>query len=903
MSPSPAPSLAPAGSSSYSSNTLHVGDGTWDSTRDDFLLPNLVGLNFETMRYNGMGNRFRDLPQYHALIRAHGVIAAITFLGILPAAIFLARFYDRQPRWALRLHIWLQILTVGLSTVVFVIGWFAVGPRRSLTNPHHGIGLALYVLILFQALYGWWVHGREKGKRILKIPLKLVLHQWLGRAIALLGIVQIPLGLTLYGSPVSLFVLYTLFTFALLVLYFILTYRRQPLIGYDGRGSYTSGSVSDTVEDRSSRRSRLGPLAAAGAAGAGIAAIRRHRSRSRTDSRPEVISSRPPSSRPPSGSYIEQEKYSESGRHGGRWKDWLLKGGAAVGGFALIKNLLERRKDKDRDSDTDHYHAPLGGPHSISDESISRLSRLEEGRPIPPVHSQPYLSTPMPSQSQSQFPSDVTSQVQPHLRPRRSYSESSLYSRPDYRPRPERKDEAHNLRDGLATLGAVGLVKEIFRKRREKKEQRRIEELRQQELEEERIARANSQRYTGDGFPNRVGRRGSLTTSTSFTETNDTLGSRPHQGMPAPVVAAGSSAGAAGAVPGTSQVHFADGGGPSTASILPGPGSLNPPPQPYPQSQTTGATLPPPPSGPPPAGTHHQDYGSDVSSGGRPHHLGADAAAAGVAAGAAAAEAGRRSDHSPSRADAVVSPPVAVNVKWHKDGRHVTLRRLSEQEAAAEREARRRDRHDKTRRNGAGAATGAAAASELSGVDPGERWRRTEAMERQQAEEMRIEAEQKAQQAAAAGLAPPPLSQPPPLQQPQQQTWPAQPQQPQQQYPPPPSGPPPQQRPQPPYPPSSAAAGYPPGLLPEQQPQPTYPSPSATAGYPPPDPPPPGHFSSPGSASIGSPGAHDGTNTEASADWASNRRRRRAERAQARQAAAARAAASASSGVGDVEFD
>jgi len=45
--------LAPAGSSSYSSNTLHVGDGTWDSQRNDFLLPNLVGLNFDTMRYNG----------------------------------------------------------------------------------------------------------------------------------------------------------------------------------------------------------------------------------------------------------------------------------------------------------------------------------------------------------------------------------------------------------------------------------------------------------------------------------------------------------------------------------------------------------------------------------------------------------------------------------------------------------------------------------------------------------------------------------------------------------------------------------------------------------------------------------------------------------------------------------
>jgi hypothetical protein len=32
---------------------MYVGDGTWDSTRNTFLLPNLVGLNFATMQYNG----------------------------------------------------------------------------------------------------------------------------------------------------------------------------------------------------------------------------------------------------------------------------------------------------------------------------------------------------------------------------------------------------------------------------------------------------------------------------------------------------------------------------------------------------------------------------------------------------------------------------------------------------------------------------------------------------------------------------------------------------------------------------------------------------------------------------------------------------------------------------------
>jgi hypothetical protein len=48
-----ADTLSPAGSSTYSSDTMYVGDGTWDSTKNTFLLPNLVGLNFATMQYNG----------------------------------------------------------------------------------------------------------------------------------------------------------------------------------------------------------------------------------------------------------------------------------------------------------------------------------------------------------------------------------------------------------------------------------------------------------------------------------------------------------------------------------------------------------------------------------------------------------------------------------------------------------------------------------------------------------------------------------------------------------------------------------------------------------------------------------------------------------------------------------
>lgn len=121
-----------------------------------------------------MGNRFKNLPGYHSIIRAHGALAAITFLGLVPISILLARFYSRSPYWAIRLHIWMQILTLFLTTVVFTLGWFAVGPKRSLTNPHHGIGLAIYVMVIAQTFWGWVIHGRVKGKRRLHLSLELM---------------------------------------------------------------------------------------------------------------------------------------------------------------------------------------------------------------------------------------------------------------------------------------------------------------------------------------------------------------------------------------------------------------------------------------------------------------------------------------------------------------------------------------------------------------------------------------------------------------------------------------------------------------------------------------------------------------------------------------------------------
>lgn len=558
----------------------------------------------------------------------------------------------------------------------------------------------------------------------------------------------------------------------LLVAYFVLTYRRAQRIGYDYDSQSSARSNSDENGGRRRRRG-LSDVARDAAIGAGLGTMFRSRSRdhSRNPSRAEVVPSRRQSR-----TNWEEEKYSQyghdPGRQHGRWTDRVLEIGALAGAATLARRYLGKRQDRRRNHSNRHDNASHGRADSVSDNDNS-LARLEEGRLPPPSRQHP-LNQPLNAP----------------LGHRRSHSS---FSQESYASDDGARIGGRSHRDGLATLGAAGLLRNIFKNRRERKEQRRLEDIRRHEMEEERIARMNSQgRYTGDGFPpGRGGRRGSLTASTNLTGNVDNR-PRPGPGLPPPI----------------------------PTGVMPAPvaGGFAPPPPPPPPSNgvhhgntifgannpvLTGAAPPVqmPPIPPDPQGILHQETsGSEIyySSGGRPHrrhHPGRDGLVAGAATGGAAAEAIRHQSQNSTGEDSVVSPPVSVKVKMHPDGRHVTLRRLPEQEAAVEREARRRERQGKHHRQ--------PSASSLGGTDGSERWRRTEALERQQAEAMRSQNEVAAEH-RPEGLVPPP----------------------------------------PPIPSSSI---------------------------------------SPGTGSVGSPGTYDGNGTEASADYANNRRRRRAERAQARQ--------------------
>ena len=459
------------------------------------------------------------------------------------------------------------------------------------------------------------------------------------------------------------------------------------------------------------RHGRLSNLAKSAAAGVGIGALA-----NRFRNRDEVEGSRRHS-----GSYIEEEKYSQYGRDRGReggWRDRILGIGAIAGLSYWAGKLLGQQR-----------HGSEHGSDSLTESSGSGeyIERAEEG------HASPQAS-PAANQPLNPAASAASAAARSHRRSASSLSyESSISGSPSKRRR------RPGLKEVVAAGGTFAFARKYFQKRRERKEQSRLEDMRERELEAERIQRKKSRKYTGDGSPRRHRRHGSASVSTDLTP------------LPGGGAAAGGIAGAA------------------TSSALDQRQT-----EPVASGALQGAPVPAPPPPIREPGNILGSSGSEIyaSSGGRNHrrhHGGADIAAAG-AAGAAGAAAGMmageamasRRERSESRrrsggTGSMGSPPVSVKLNMHSDGRHVTLRRLTEEEAAAERARQTRNR---SRRRKAGST------SSLSGADAGlggERWRRTEERERHEQAELERQRYQASQPQLHAETAATPLPPPPPI--------------------------------------------------------------------------------------------------------------------------------------------
>ena len=89
-----------------------------------------------------------------------------------------------------------------------------------------------------------------------------------------------------------------------------------------------------------------------------------------------------------SGSFAGEEKYSDEGRdhdrRGSRFRDRLVELGAVLGMGAGAAKLLGRQRARDEHSDGGGDYVPPDRETEITQDSLSRIERAEEGRSLPP---------------------------------------------------------------------------------------------------------------------------------------------------------------------------------------------------------------------------------------------------------------------------------------------------------------------------------------------------------------------------------------------------------------------------------------------------------------------------------------------------------------------------------------
>ena len=464
----------------------------------------------------------------------------------------------------------------------------------------------------------------------------------------------------------------------LVLLYFILTYRHQQAITEDDMGSYVTGSGYGYTETQTSHHGHhrgLKALAAAGVAGAGLKAFK---SRSRTRQRENDDGHTAGSyghSRRDSDSVIDEKLASDPYNRQNTWKKRLLGATAGIGAIAALKGIFGGNKQASTVTDSSSYSGRLQGSRTYSQEDFSRV---EEGRaPSSPEHGRHRRDVDHRS-------SHVDSPA------RGDYRGGSLASYDTWEnDSPSRNARSFGIREGVATLGLAGYLRHKM-KSSSGYNDRRPEGSRQDDVRNERLARRKSQRYTGDGYtPRRNRRRDSLSDFTPVVGSNPELSRH-------------------GAVPVQSSVDSRRDA--ENTQIT--------------QENSTVVSLPPPPPQPQfvPVDREHQSPSSKVRGNSenrqqRKYRRSNDVVDKAGDVPIAGPSTGAMQRESDSTGGSMVSPPLSVKLNVHKDGRHVTLRRLNEAEAAAERETRRRERAGRRQRAG----------SLTSGAETGdERWRRTE---------------------------------------------------------------------------------------------------------------------------------------------------------------------------------
>ena len=148
----------------------------------------------------GSGNT----SSFDTIYTAHAVLATLAFAFLFPLGGILVRTASFEKLWLV--HGILQIVAFILFIAAFGLGVRLSIGARFWNDPHQIIGMVLFAVLRIQPLLGFLHHAsyKKRGKRSAWSHL----HNWTGRIIITLGVINGGLGLKLaklapYGRPES----------------------------------------------------------------------------------------------------------------------------------------------------------------------------------------------------------------------------------------------------------------------------------------------------------------------------------------------------------------------------------------------------------------------------------------------------------------------------------------------------------------------------------------------------------------------------------------------------------------------------------------------------------------------------------------------------------------------------
>ncbi|KAG0314167.1 hypothetical protein BGZ97_009568 [Linnemannia gamsii] len=184
------------GASSDANNTVTPVSGTGGSG----------STNGETAQ-SELNKLLADERIYTLLVKVHGILMGIAFLIIFPMGAMLVRFFSHLHhvfRWHRPLQVTGFLIVIAAFTCIFVAAYKSPqGPTPVSASKHGEFGVILFAAMVLQICIGIFIFHTFDITRADRPRLRLVITTWMhrlwGYAVLIGGLVQVNLGMVLYG--------------------------------------------------------------------------------------------------------------------------------------------------------------------------------------------------------------------------------------------------------------------------------------------------------------------------------------------------------------------------------------------------------------------------------------------------------------------------------------------------------------------------------------------------------------------------------------------------------------------------------------------------------------------------------------------------------------------------------